>query len=299
MNGNNRTSILVIVSAIVALVLGACSSGGQPTAAPQPTVPAANSTAAPAANSTSAPQATAPSNAASAGGPAWWPTELAMPAGTHFDKEVRKGLLATWRLAFWTAPNPNVDSVRDLLFQEAKTAGYQYFTIPQGMVPGKLYTIYIWKSTAAYQLTLAQTSDNKGTKIQGGATGILHLKATGSTSLDMDLPVTTASFAPKDLAKSVALAAEAPNAKCNNCFFAFGMDGSGYNGPATYAKWNDVRVNPGGVEDLVKIYRGAKSCTFVVKDELSGTFDCKGLHPENDLKKTLDVSGSWQIASQG
>ena len=291
----------LIVLALVVFAVSACGGGNpQPTAAPQNIPTNAPPTSAPATNPTAAPVPTSAPAASGASGPAWWPKELAMPAGTSFDKEFKKGLMATWRLAFWTAPNPNVDSVRDLLFQEAKTAGYQYFTIPQGMVPGKLYTIYIWKSTAAYQLTLAQTSDKQGTKIQGGATGILHLKATGSASLDMDLPVTSYSFAPKDLAKSVAFAAEAPNDKCSNCFFAFGMDGSDYNGPATYAKWNDVRVNSGGVDDLVKIYRGPKSCTFVVnKDEFSGTFNCKGLHFGDDLKKTIDVSGSWQIASQG
>lgn len=211
------------------------------------------------------------------GGPSWWPSELAMPSGVTLVGD-QNGV------ALWNGGDPTV--VNDTLVAEAKSAGYAVYAGGSADVEFKLYFL---KAPNAFNATVS------GSGIFGRRAGIMHVKASGGASLDMDLPMT--SDKPRQF-EDFFVGVDAPSDKCAGCsyYITLRIRAHDYKGPATY---DTPIVEFGALTPGTKAsYETPQSCHIVVADERTGTFDCKGLR-ELGTDARADVSGSYQTPNAG
>jgi hypothetical protein len=127
-------------------------------------------------------------------------------------------------------------------------------------------------------------------QITGNEIGGIHVKTLGAVNAEFDVPLPQGTavaheggFDLRGLMRGV------PN-KDANISFALFMDA--YAGPGTF-KDARAEVIPGAPPSKEDYKRGA--CTVIVKDEVSGTFDCKSMQNIYDSQKLLDVNGTWRL----
>jgi hypothetical protein len=200
-----------------------------------------------------------------------------MPGGVSLVGE-QKGV------ALWSGGDPTV--VNDTLVAEAKSAGYAVYAGGSADVEFRLYFL---KAPNAFSATVS------GSGIFGRRAGIVHVKASGAASLEMDLPMTYDK--PREF-EDFFVGVDAPSDKCAGCSFhiTLRIRAHDYKGPGTY----DMPVIEFGAltPGTKATYETPQSCRIVVTDEKTGTFDCKGLR-EQATDARADVSGTWTTPNAG
>lgn len=310
----------IAFAAVGVLVLAsACAIRVAPTASPLPSPFVANATtltttpaaatiapthaSSPAARTTTTPAATSSSRA---GVPAWWPRDLSMPAGVEYLGESDGDKAIPYRIAHWVTKENDLDALCDRLIQLGQNAGYTVTVSPKTKGEAR-YTVWFLKSTQAFVLHLLGGLPPT-TRVDGGALPTIQFKTTGAIAQAMVLPAYdwgiqsdvsmrlatpgTKLPTPAVPVLSLHLAASVLNGQCNDCRYAISLTVPAFKGPGTYSA-ADVQANPGG-NGTTGDYRNPTNCTFIVKDEFNGTFECQGLKTSVDPTQTIDLSGSWQ-----
>jgi hypothetical protein len=262
-----------IVTTLV-LVTAACG-GGSPGGGASPG--AGSGASSDAGAQTSVPSQPAVTGGGGSGGPSWWPSDLAMPSGVTLVGD-QKGV------ALWTGGDPTV--VNDTLVAEAKAAGYAVYA---GGSADMEFRLYFLKAPNAFSATVS------GSGIFGRRAGIMHVKASGATSLDMDLPMTYDN--PREF-EDFLVGVDAPSDKCAGCSYhiTLRIRAHDYKGPGTYdtAMIDFGAFSPGTKET----YQYPASCQIAVTDGKTGTFNCKGLREQTTDAKA-DLSGTWTTPISG
>ncbi len=215
--------------------------------------------------------------------PAWWDLPLALPASAEFEGDAKR--------AVWRTRDLNVDTFRDSLLQQAKSAGYQTYVLTQSQ--GAIYDLLFVKGQTAYALNLTLGSD--AVILTGTRVGVMRVKISGVANVEIDLPMRTRLDVTPG--SEVSIGAAIPSPQCAACEYFVNVHIAPFKGvgnydskPGTYLI--DAQVIPGGEparEDFRWAYGG---CTVTVK-ETSGTFECKQLQNVIDQSRRIDVSGSW------
>jgi hypothetical protein len=215
--------------------------------------------------------------------PAWWPAALALPKGAQFVGDSTRTV--------WSTPDLNVPGLRDFFLGEAKVAGYKTYNVT--LSEGSIYDLYFVDGAGAYAMNLTQGST--ATFLTGTRVGIFHVKATGTANIEIDLPMR--SHLDTTPGSEVSIGTSVPNSDCADCQYYINVHIAPFKGIGAYDSKPgiyiiDVELIPGGQTDQ-QDYRWAQTCTVVVKDASSGSYDCRGLQNVNDQSKKLDVSGNW------
>jgi hypothetical protein len=215
--------------------------------------------------------------------PAWWDRQIGMPSGAESISDSKR--------AMWLVRDTNTDGVQDFLLQQAKTAGYQTFTLTQSK--GAIYDLLFVKAQNAYSVNLTLGSD--ATIITAIRTGVLHLKVSGITNLEIDLPLRTRIDTTPGSELSIGTAV--PSAGCANCEYFINVHIAPFRGVGNYdgkpgISIVDVELVPGGDYDRDNFRWAIGGCGVNVR-ETGGDFDCRQLQNINDQSKRVDVSGSW------
>jgi hypothetical protein len=217
--------------------------------------------------------------------PSWWPRDLDPPKNVDLTGNAK-------RIATWQTADMNADSIRDILVQQGANAGYRTVVLIKSM--GAIYDVLFAKGTSVYTINITQGANK--TILTANLGALIHLKATGAANIEVDLPV-------KDPMNTSAggemfIGTEIPNTQCPGCIYVVFIHIAPFKGPGIYASKPsgiyiiDALIVPGG-DPLKADYRWADDCTVVVKDSMSGTFQCVGLSNIYDTARKIDISGSW------
>ena len=224
-----------------------------------------------------------PTRAPRAGAPTWWDAQIALPATFNFEGDANR--------AVWSTRDTNADGVKDSLTLQAQVAGYQVFVITQSK--GAIYDLLCVKGQRALALNITLGSGT--TIIMGNRVGVMHLKLSGVTNAELDLPMRARLDTTPG--SEVSIGTAVPSPQCAQCEYFVNVHIAPFKGignydskPGTYLI--DVQVIPGGNPDKDDFRWPIGGCTIAVK-ETSGVFDCKQLQNVNDQSKRIDVSGSW------
>jgi hypothetical protein len=219
-----------------------------------------------------------------AGAPTWWDAQIALPSSFNFEGDTNR--------AGWSTRDTNADSIKDVLAQQAKAAGYQVFVITQS--PGAIYDLLCLKGQSALALNVTLGRDT--TIITGQRVGVMHLKVSGVANIELDLPMRAR--LDTSPGSEVSIGTAIPNPQCARCEYFVNVHIAPFKGignydskPGTYLI--DVQVIPGGDPDKDDFRWSLGGCTVTVK-ESSGAFECKQLQNVTDQSKRIDVSGAWQ-----
>ncbi|MDE3090252.1 MAG: hypothetical protein KGJ80_12795 [Chloroflexota bacterium] len=265
---------VTLAFALVVLAMLACEIG--PAARTTPTAPLPAPTALP-------PATPLPTRAPPSAAPAWWPRDLEMPKGAEFIGDAKRTV--------WSTRDLGVKGLRDFFIGEGTRAGYQPFSVT--LSEGSIYDLFFVKGADAFGVNLTQGID--ATFITASRVGIFHLKVSGVANLQVDLPMR--SRLDTTPGSEISIGTSLPNAECAGCQYYVNVHIAPFKGVGAYdskpgAYIIDVELIPGGTAEQDD-YRWAQSCSVVVKDVQTGTFDCRGLQNVNDQSRKLDVSGSW------
>jgi len=186
--------------------------------------------------------------------------------------------------AIWSGGSPQ--AVNDALLAEAKAAGYTVFA---GGSADSAFNLYFLKPPNAFRATVMEGG------VQGQRVGIMHVKATGTEPLDMDLPMANDK---QIVFGDLDVGVDAPSDKCTGCSYGISLRVSAHDfkGPGAY----DLPVIEFGALQVgtKNNYQLPTSCHIVVADDKTGTFDCKGLR-EQGSQAPEGVSGSWATPNAG
>jgi hypothetical protein len=239
-----------------------------------------------------------PSSSGKSGGVAWWPSDLALPAGSALDFEI-PGTSATTRSAMWTAKGTSPDVANAFMVKEASGAGYTVWNGYSGVtsaVGG--FHLYFLKGTQVYHLEIDASPTEEGAASLNGTTpGMMHVKTSGAASLELDLPVTNSSIDSQYHTFTIETNVLKPG--CDSCVYLFdlnlGQGSADYTGPGIYTNVMGA-ANPGF--NFGPLF-GGNSCSMTVNDQVSGTFQCQfaGLESATPYPP-LNVSGSWLLPSK-
>jgi hypothetical protein len=269
---HSRSSAFICIL-VLSVALLACDLGQAVTPAPIQPPPTVLPTAAP-----------TPTRASTSSAPAWWPAALAQPMGAEFVGDSTRTV--------WSTSDLNVPGLKDFFLGEAKAAGYKTYSVT--LSEGSIYDLYFLNGAAAYGLNLTQGSN--ATFLTGNRVGIFHVKATGAANLDIDLPMR--SHLDTTPGSEVAIGTSVPSPECGDCQYYINVHIAPFKGIGAYDSKPgiyiiDVELIPGGRTDQ-QDYRWAQSCTVMVQDASTGSYDCRGLQNVNDQSIKLDVSGGWR-----
>jgi len=267
----------VLVLVVIALVILGCNifdfasaPTPVPLASPTPTLPA------PTVTRTPTPVGSVP---------VWWTSDLTLPAQTEFAGLVRGN-------PTWHTRDLNADKLRDEISVRANRAGYTTTVITKSQ--GAIYDVLLVKEHTAFAINILVGSDR--TILTGSRVGVFHLKVSGETNIEVDLPMR----ARVDITpgSEISIGTSVPNPACRECEYFINIHIAPFKGAGTYdgkpgIAIIDLQVIPGTRFDQAD-YRWAQSCLVVVRDAQGGTFNCSGLQNVYDQSKRIDVSGSWQ-----
>jgi hypothetical protein len=225
-----------------------------------------------------------PTRTARSNPPAWWPLDLPMPKTAVYVGDASRTV--------WTTPDVNVTGLSASFVAEAADAGYKPYIVTQSQ--GSIYDLFFVKGTQAFGLNLTQGS--AATFLTVSRLGIFHLRVSGVTQLEIDLPMQ--SHLDVTPGSEIAIGTAMPDADCASCQYYVNVHIAPFNGVGAYDSKPgvyiiDVEVIPGGTMDQDD-YRWAQSCTVNVKDASSGGYQCIGLQNVNDQTQRIDISGSWE-----
>lgn len=217
--------------------------------------------------------------------PAWWSPELAVPQTAEVISASRDKIV-------WRARDTNADGIRDFFIREASAAGYTVTVIMKSQ--GAIYDLLFLKGQDVHALNITLGSDT--TIPTGSRVGIFHLKVSGASNVELDLPLRyRLDITP---GSEVSIGTSIPSPQCRECENFINIHIAPFMGAGVYDSKPgiyliDLQVIPGGHPDRDD-YRWAQNCVVVVKDAFGGTFDCRGLQNIADQTKTIDVSGAWR-----
>jgi hypothetical protein len=216
--------------------------------------------------------------------PTWYPADLPMPSGAQFSGDASR--------AVWKTSDVNVNGIRDYFLKQAANAGYKSYVITQSA--GSIYDLFFTKGTNAYGINLTQGSD--ATFLTATRTGIFHLKVSGVTNVELDLPMR--SRLDVTPGSEISIGTSIPNLACDQCEYYINVHIAPFKGvwnydskPGTYIV--DVEAIPGGNTDKDDFRWAIGGCAVTV-NPTDGVFSCVQLQNVNDQSKRIDVSGSWQ-----
>ena len=225
-----------------------------------------------------------PSPIVKANPPTWYPADLPMPAGAQFSGDASR--------AVWKTSDVNVNGIRDYFLKQAVSAGYKAYIITQSA--NSIYDLFFTKGTNAYGINLTQGSD--ATFLTATRTGIFHLKVSGVTNVELDLPMR--SRLDVTPGSEISIGTSIPNLACDQCEYYINVHIAPFKGvgsydskPGTYIV--DVEAIPGGSSDKDDFRWAIGGCTVTV-NPTDGGFSCGQLQNVNDQSQRIDVSGSWQ-----
>ncbi len=215
--------------------------------------------------------------------PAWWDASLALPPHVEFIGDAER--------AVWRTRETNAQEMRDFVLRQAARAGYRTFVVTQS--PDAIYDVLLVKGARAYALNITVGSDL--TMLTGARVGVLHVKVSGETNIELDLPLRhRLDVSP---GSEVSLGTSVPSPQCASCEYLVNVHIAPFKGagdydskPGTYLI--DVQVIPGGDPEQDD-YRWAIGGCVVSVEETRGSFDCKQLQNVVDQSKRIDVSGNW------
>ncbi len=217
--------------------------------------------------------------------PSWWPPDLTLPNGAV--------MLTDQGAAVWKTTDLNASGLRDHFTRQGRENGYMVYEIVES--EGSIYDLLFVRDSTTTTLNITQGSDS--TILTGDRTGTMQIKVTGSTNLNLTLPLRTR----LDLSpgSEVSIGTSVPNQGCGECQYFINVHIAPFRGTGNYASQPagpyiiDVELIPGGTPENDD-FRWAKSCTVQVRNQERGEFECKGLENITDNTKVVDVSGSWQ-----
>ncbi len=217
--------------------------------------------------------------------PNWWPRDLDPPKTAELTSNAK-------RVASWQTADTNADGILDFMVQQGTNAGYRAVVLTKSA--GAIYDVLFAKGTNVYAINITQGANK--TILTASLGAMIHLKVTGAANIEVDLPV-------KDPMNTSAggemfIGTEIPNTQCARCIYVVFIHIAPFKGPGIYASKPagiyiiDSLIVPGS-DPLKEDYRWANDCTVVVKDAMSGTFQCAGLSNIYETPRKIDVSGSW------
>lgn len=284
-NRSWRLEVRGWIASLALVALGASLACGIPSIALQNPTPTATPTTRAAVPTVLPPATPLPTRTQPVAAPTWWPRELDAPKGAELTSNVK-------RVASWQTVDTNPDGIRDFMVQQGTSAGYRAVVLTKSA--GAIYDVLFIKGTNVYTLNITQGANQ--TILTASLGAMIHLRVTGAANIEVDLPV-------KDPMNTSAggemfIGTEIPNSQCPGCLYIVFIHIAPFKGPGIYASKPagiyiiDSLIVP-GADPLKEDYRWANDCTVVVKDAMSGTFQCVQLSNIYETAKKIDISGSW------
>jgi len=221
--------------------------------------------------------------------PTWWDRQIKMPAGAEYIGDARQ--------TTWQTRDTNASSIKDWIVEQARRAGYQTFVITQS--PGAIYQVLLVREQTAFTVNITLGSDT--TIIRVNRTGIMHLKVSGITNVEVDLPLR--SRVEVTPGSEISIGTAVPSERCAGCEYFINVHIAPFKGVGKYDSTPgisiiDVELVPGGDHDRDNFRWAIGGCTIEVRAN-SGSFDCKQLQNINDQSQRVDVSGTWTQPANG
>ncbi len=281
----NLRGMCGFASALALFAITALLACGIPSIALQSSAPTTTPAARATVTTAIPPSTPLPTHTQTVSAPIWWPRDLDAPKGAELTSNTK-------RVATWQTAGTSADGIRDLMVQQGSNAGYRVTVLTKSA--GAIYDVLFTKGNNVYTLNITQGANR--TILTSSLGAMIHLKITGAANLEVDLPV-------KDPMNTSAggemfIGTEIPNPQCGGCMYIVFIHIAPFKGPGIYASKPagiyiiDALIVPGG-DPLKEDYRWANDCTVVVKDAMSGTFQCAGLSNIYETARKIDISGSW------
>ncbi len=221
--------------------------------------------------------------------PTWWDQQIKMPAGAEYVGDAKQ--------TAWSTRDTNAASLKDWIVEQAKAAGYQTFVVTQS--PGAIYEVLLVQGQTAFAVNITLGSETAIIRVS--RTGVMHLKVSGVTNIEVDLPMRTrVDVTP---GSEISIGTSIPSPQCAGCEYFINVHIAPFKGVGKYDSTPglsiiDVELVPGGDHDRDNFRWAMGGCTVEVRAN-SGSFECKQLQNIHDPSQRVDVSGTWTQPANG